>query len=131
MLASINKYAVLLMLVHISVQYVYTSGAFSVMGKASILQEILSIDREIKQLERDSTYMKIKKNLRNLEGRTTLGMNVIVASPDDLDKKIRVRKNSKEMDEIVEKYRERNEMYRGRLIQLYEKKADLTGQLFG
>ncbi len=131
MLVSINKYAVLLMLVHISVQYVYTSGAFSVMGKASILQEILSIDREIKQLERDSTYMKIKKNLRNLEGRTTLGMNVIVASPDDLDKKIRVRKNSKEMVEIVEKYRERNEMYRGRLIQLYEKKADLTGQLFG
>lgn len=95
------------------------------------MQEILSIDREIKQLERDSTYMKIKKNLRNLEGRTTLGMNVIVASPDDLDKKIRVRKNSKEMVEIVEKYRERNEMYRGRLIQLYEKKADLTGQLFG
>jgi len=131
MLVSINKYAVLLMLVHISVQYVYTSGAFFGMGKASILQEILSIDREIKQLERDSTYMKIKKNLRNLEGRTTLGMNVIVASPDDLDKKIRVRKNSKEMVEIVEKYRERNEMYRGRLVQLYEKKADLTGQLFG
>lgn len=128
---SIKKYAVLLMLVHISVQYVNTSGAFIGMGKASILQEILSIDREIKQLERDSTYMKIKKNLRNLEVRSTLGMNVIVASPDDLDKKIRVRKNSKEMVEIVEKYRERNEMYRGRLIQLYEKKADLTGQLFG
>ncbi len=119
------------MLVHISVQYVNTSGAFFGMGKASILQEILSIDREIKQLERDSTYMKIKKNLRNLEGKTTLGMNVIVASPDDLDKKIRVRKNSKEMGEIVEKYRERNEGYRNRLIQLYEKKADLTGQLFG
>ena len=131
MLVSINKYAVLLMLVHISVQYVYTSGAFFGMGKASVLQEILSIDRAIKKLERDSTYMKIKKNLRNLEGRTTLGMNVIVASPDDLDKKIKVRKNSKEMVEIVEKYRERNEMYRGRLIQLYEKKADLTGQLFG
>ena len=101
------------------------------MSKSTILQEIMSIDREIKQLERDATYIKIKKNLNRLEGGLTIGANIVVSSPEDLKNNIRVRKNSIEMQEILKKFKERQAKYKDRLEHLYSRKSDLVKKLFG
>lgn len=102
----------------------------SIAGKASILEEILKIDDEIRQIKKDSTYMKIKRNLRKLEN-AGFGTPIITApSPENMDEKIEVRRRSKEMKEAIQRYRERRSEFEDRINWLYSRRTQLEKRIF-
>lgn len=99
--------------------------------KTSILEEILKIENEINRLRKDSTYMKIKNNLKKLE-RTNIGNRIVyILSPDDLERKIEVRKRSKEMKSIKERFQEQLLGFEEKLGSLRRDRKNLVKQLFG
>jgi len=105
--------------------------ACSISNKASILETILNIEDEINRLRKDPTYMKIKKSLKKIE-RINFGSRLIrVPSPDDLEKDIEIRKRSKEMAFIKERYRERLVEFDEKLVSLHKDRKNLVKQLFG
>ncbi|MFB0558854.1 MAG: hypothetical protein ACETVY_07045 [Candidatus Bathyarchaeia archaeon] len=99
-------------------------------GKASILEEILKIDDEIRQIKKDSIYLKIKRNLRRLENVGSRSPVVTAPSPDNLDEKIEVRRRSKEMKEAIQRYRERRSEFDERINQLYSRRMQLEKRIF-
>jgi len=75
--------------------------------------------------------MKIKKSLKKIE-RINFGSRLIrVPSPDDLEKDIEIRKRSKEMAFIKERYRERLVEFDEKLVSLHKDRKNLVKQLFG
>lgn len=103
----------------------------SISNKASILEEILRIEGEINQIRKNSSYMKIKKSLKKIE-RINFGSRLIrVPSPDDLGKDIEIRKRSKEMAAIKERYRERLVEFDEKLNSLFRDRKNLERQIFG
>ena len=100
-------------------------------NKTSILETILNVEGEINRLRRDPTYMKIKNNLEKLE-RTNIGNYVVyIHSPDDLERKIEVRKRSKEMIAIKDRYLERLLEFDEKLDSLHRDRKNFEKQLFG
>jgi len=97
--------------------------------RKSVLDEIMRIEGQINMIRRDSTYLKVKRNLNFLEtmrhGRTT-----IIASPDNLEKTLEMKNNSLEMRETILRYRERRKDYDVQMDNLYIEKERLRGQLF-
>jgi len=75
--------------------------------------------------------MKIKNNLKKLE-RTNYGNYIVYThSPDDLERKIEVRKRSKEMAAIKDRYLERLLEFDEKLDSLHRDRKNLEKQLFG
>ena len=75
--------------------------------------------------------MKIKNNIKKLE-RINFGNYIVyIHSPDDLERKIEVRKRSKEMIAIRERYRERLVEFEEKLDSLHRDRKNLEKQLFG
>lgn len=99
-------------------------------GKASILEEILKIDDEIRQIKKDSIYLMIRRNLRRLENAGSGSPVVTAPSPDNLDEKIEVRRRSKEMKEAIQRYRERRSEFDERINQLYSRRMQLEKRIF-
>lgn len=99
--------------------------------KTSILEEILKIENEINRLKKDPTYMKIKNNLKKLEGTNIRNRIVYILSPDDLEKKIEVRKCSKKMKSIKERFQEQLLGFDKNLGSLRRDRKNLVKQLFG
>jgi lipid II:glycine glycyltransferase (peptidoglycan interpeptide bridge formation enzyme) len=77
--------------------------------KTSILEEILKIENEINLLRKDSTYMKIARTQRKIE----------------------VRKRSKKMNSIKERYQEQLLGFDEKLGSLRRDRKNLVKQLFG
>jgi hypothetical protein len=103
----------------------------SLNNKAALLEEILKIDDEIKQLKTDTTYLKIRRNLKKLENIGFGNQIVTTQSPDDLDVNMKVPKRSRELKEIIQKYRDLRLEYEDKLRRLYGQKSRLEKRLFG
>ncbi len=103
----------------------------SINNKAAILEEILKIEDEIKRIKKDSTYLSIRRNLRNLESIGFGNPTVTIPSPDDLDVPIRVPRRSREMKDIIRRYREKRSEYEKRISSLFGRKKRLEEKLFG
>ena len=99
-------------------------------SKATLLKEILRIDSEIKELRTDSTFLKIRRNLKKLENTDFRTPIIITVSPDDLDKKLRIRRRSKEMKDTILRYRERRLEFDEKITTLYGRRKILEDQLF-
>ena len=96
-----------------------------------MLKEILDVEAEIKQIRGNPTYMKIVQNLKRLN-RMGFGNPVMtISSPDDLSKNLEVRRHSKEMNEIMYRYEERQLEYEKKIKDLRKHRNDLEKQLFG
>jgi uncharacterized protein YeeX (DUF496 family) len=90
----------------------------------------MEIDDEINRIKSDSTYRRVKRNLRILKEARTGGRLLRVRSPDDIDRFIEVRKNSEEMKEVLSKYEDMVEDYTKRVRNLAKEKAELEKILF-
>lgn len=90
----------------------------------------MEIDDEINRIKSDSTYRRVKRNLRILRDARTGGRLIRVRSPDDTDRFIEVRRNSEEMKEVLSKYEDMVEKYTKRVRNLIKEKADLEKNLF-
>lgn len=103
----------------------------SVNNKAAILEEILKIEDEIKQIKTDTTYLKIRRNLRNLENVGFGNRIVTIQSPDDLEVDMKIPRRSKEMKDIIRRYRERRLKFEEKIQRLYGRRKRLEKRLFG
>lgn len=100
-------------------------------SKAAILEEILKIEDEIRRIKKDSTYLSIRRNLRNLESIGFGNPTVTIPSPDDLDVHVMVPRRSREMKDIISRYRERRSEYEDRIKRLFGHRKRLEEKLFG
>lgn len=101
-----------------------------VSSRKSTLIKIMEIDDEINRIKSDSTYRRVRRNLRILKEARTGGRLIRVRSPDDIDRFIDVRRNSEEMKEVLSKYEDMVEDYTQRVRNLVKEKAQLEKNLF-
>jgi len=99
-------------------------------SRKSTLIKIIEIDDEIFRIKSDSTYRRVRRNLRILKETRTGGRLIRVRSPDDIDRFIEVRRNSEEMKEVMSKYEDMIEAYTQRVRNLVKEKAELEKVLF-
>ena len=99
-------------------------------NRQTLLLEILSIDNEMKAINRNSTYLTIKNNLLNLEKRKFGSSITKVTSPDDFNKVLTLRSNSPQMRDLISRYRERRSEFEEQLSRLKSRKTELKKQLF-
>jgi hypothetical protein len=90
----------------------------------------MEIDDKISRIKSDSTYRRVRRNLRMLKESRTGGRLIRVRSPDDIDRFIEVRRNSEEMKQVLSKYEDMNEDYSQRVRNLANEKAELEKSLF-
>lgn len=99
-------------------------------SRKSTLIKIMEIDDDIKKIKSDTTYRRVRRNLRILKESRTGGRLIRVRSPDDMESFIMVRKNSEEMKTVISKYEAMVEEYADRVRSLAEEKAELERELF-
>ena len=99
-------------------------------SRKSTLMKIMEIDDKISRIKSDSTYRRVRRNLRMLKESRTGGRLIRVRSPDDIDRFIEVRRNSEEMKQVLSKYEDMNEDYSQRVRNLANEKAELEKSLF-
>jgi len=100
------------------------------LDRASVLQEILRIENELRILRLNPTYRALKENLTGLRRKNFGSSIVVIASPDDLTNKLRMRINSSEMRALVSRYKERQSEFEHKMINLETRKDELQRKLF-
>lgn len=91
----------------------------------------MQIEQEIKNIKTDTKYRQILKNIKIMDRLTVGSRNINVASPDDMDKTITVRRRSQEAKDVIKTYKLNLQKFSSRLLKLRNEKATLEKQLFG
>jgi len=94
------------------------------------LNRIMQIEQEIKKIRTDTRYRQILRNINIMDHLTVGSRNIDVASPDDMDRTITVRRRSKEAKDVVKSYKLSLQKFSSRLQTLRNEKATLEKQLF-
>jgi hypothetical protein len=94
-----------------------------------VLRDILRVEDEIKQIQHNSIYRKLRNQIRFLTSQSNRGY-ITVLSPENLETQIQVRKDSVEMREVLADYRERYEKFSKRLLELQIRKRELKSKIF-
>ena len=95
------------------------------------LNRIMQIEQEIKHIKTNNKYRQILTNIGIMDRLTVGSRNIDVASPDNMDKTITVRRRSQEAKDVVKTYKLNLQKYSSRLQTLRTEKATLEKQLFG
>jgi len=90
----------------------------------------MQIEQEIKNIKTDTNYRQILRNIKIMDHLTVGSRNIDVASPDDMDKTITVRRRSQEAKNVVKTYTLNLQKFSSRLQTLRNEKASLEKQLF-
>ena len=91
----------------------------------------MQIENEIKSIKTDTNYRQILRNIKIMDHLTVGSRNIDVASPDDMDKTITVRRRSQEAKNVVKTYTLNLQKFSSRLQTLRNEKASLEKKLFG
>lgn len=91
----------------------------------------MQIEQEIKSIKTDNKYRQILRNIKIMDRLTVGSRNIDVASPDDMDKTITVRRRSQEAKNVVKTYTLNLQKFSSRLQTLRNEKASLEKKLFG
>ena len=94
------------------------------------LNRIMQIEQEIKKIRTDTRYRQILNNINIMNHLTRGSRNIDVASPDDMNRTITVRRRSKEAKDVVKSYKLNLQKFSSRLQTLRNEKATLEKQLF-
>jgi len=95
------------------------------------LNRIMQIEQEIKTIKTDNKYRQILRNIKIMDRLTVGSRNIDVASPDDMDKTITVRRRSQEAKNVVKTYTLNLQKFSSHLQTLRNEKASLEKKLFG
>ena len=95
------------------------------------LNRIMQIENEIKSIKTDTNYRQILRNIKIMDHLTVGSRNIDVASPDDMDKTITVRRRSQEAKDVVKTYTLNLQKFSSCLQTLRNEKASLEKKLFG
>ena len=74
------------------------------MKRNNILRKILNIESRINTIKSDSTYLTIKRNLSYLENARFGPSVVSIASPDDVNESLVIKRHSQEFKDTLSKY---------------------------
>lgn len=94
------------------------------------LNRIMQIEQEIRNIKINTNYRQILRNMKIMDHLTVGSRNIDVASPDNMDKTITVRRRSQEARDVVKTYKLNLKKYSTRLQTLRNEKATLEKQLF-
>lgn len=94
------------------------------------LNRIMQIENEIKHIKTDTTYRQILRNIDIMNHLTVGSRDIDVASPDDMDKIITVRRRSQEAKDVAKTYKQNLQKFSSRLQTLQNEKSSLKKQLF-
>ena len=95
------------------------------------LNRIMQIEQEIKTIKTNTKYRQILRNMKIMDHLTVGSKNIDVASPDNMDKTITVRRRSQEAKDVKKTYELNLQKFSYRLQTLRTEKASLEKQLFG
>ncbi|MFH2110479.1 MAG: hypothetical protein ABIJ47_04365 [Candidatus Bathyarchaeota archaeon] len=98
--------------------------------RRTILNRIMQIEEELKDINTDTEYRRIKRNLDILDSSRTGSRNIRVRSPTDMTKTIVVRKHSEDQEKVKDAYRVKLREYTSRLDELFKEKRGLEKRLF-
>ena len=98
--------------------------------RRTILNRIMQIEEELKDINTDTDYRRIKRNLDILDSSRTGSRNIRVGSPADMTKTIVVRKHSTDQEKVKDAYRVKLREYTSRLDELFKEKRGLEKRLF-
>ena len=98
--------------------------------RKTILQEILRIETEIRNVRRDPRYNRIKRSLDSLKERRFRSSTVSIASPEDPEKTLNLRHNSQEMKDTISTYSDQRTEYDDQIGELFARKVSLENRLF-
>lgn len=98
--------------------------------RKAVLEEILSIEDQIRTERTNPTYLNVKRNLSRLEDRVFGSTTVSVQSLDDPSKMVNIKYNSSEMKETITLYKERQSEFDEKIDKLQVRIASLRRELF-
>jgi len=98
--------------------------------RKELLLRMLKIEEEVKAIEFRSDFRKIRSNLKMLESANSGKPRISVEYPDDLDRMVEFRKNSKDIEPLIIRYKERLHEFESKLNVLNDEKAVIKKQLF-
>ena len=98
-------------------------------SKTSTIKKILEIDAEIKQIKSNPSYIKIVNALKRVERKVGNAV-MIIPSPDNLKKKLEIRRHSPEMKNVIRRYYERQYEYENKIKNLYDRKKNFEKKIF-
>ena len=98
--------------------------------RKAVLEEILSIEDQIRTVRTNPTYLNVKRNLSRLEDRKFGSTMVTVQSLDNPSTMVNIKYNSPKMKETVTLYRERQTEFDDKIDKLHVRKDSLRNKLF-
>ncbi len=90
----------------------------------------MEIEKRLHSLENDPKYMELQKNFKTLESGTIGSRHVRIGTPENLDSMIELRRNSDEMEDLIQRYRDTLSKYQNRIEKLNKEKQQLKKDLF-
>lgn len=90
----------------------------------------MEIEKKLHSLENDPRYREMQSNLKILETNVIGSRHVRISTPENLGTTIELRRNSKEMDDLIHRYRNNLEKYQTRIDDLNKEKRQLQKELF-
>jgi hypothetical protein len=90
----------------------------------------MEIEKSLHNLVSDPKYREMQSNLKVLETSMIGSRHVRIGVPENLDKMVELRRNSKEMDDLIQRYKNNLEKYKTRIDNLNKEKSQLQRELF-
>ena len=91
---------------------------------------IMEIEKRLHNLESDPKYREMQSNLKILEGNVIGSRHVRIGTPENLESMVELRRNSKEMEDLIQRYKNNLEKYQTRIDSLNKEKNQLQKELF-
>ena len=91
---------------------------------------IMEIERKVHNIENDPKYRAMKQNLKTLETNPIGSRHVRIGIPENLSSMVELRRNSVEMDDLIERYKTNVDIYQVRIDELNHEKSKLRKELF-
>ncbi|TRO54365.1 hypothetical protein E2P71_04285 [Candidatus Bathyarchaeota archaeon] len=91
---------------------------------------IMEIEKKLHSIENDPKFREMKDNLKTLESNVIGSRHVRIGTPENLDQMVELRRNSEEMDSLIQRYKDGVEKYQIRIDQLSKEKQQLQKELF-
>jgi len=90
----------------------------------------MEIERRVHNIENDPKYRAMKQNLKTLETNPIGSRHVRIGKPENLSSMVELRRNSVEMEDLIERYKENVGKYQVIIDKLNHEKKMLQKELF-
>jgi len=90
----------------------------------------MEIEKKLHSLENDPKFREMQDNLKTLQSNVIGSRHVRIGTPENLDQMVELRRNSDEMTDLIQRYKDGVDKYQIRIDQLSKEKRELQKELF-